>query len=193
MTLRYHRPFQGPGSPHGHLHAGWRTNIIPMDHRPLLFAAIVCILLPMAIVPAGAGSNMGKLVINSTPPGAMVILDNRVAGTTPMVIDPVTAGWHVIVLPKSGYFTWNAKKLVKMDSTLIIEAVLTPKPATVTATPTPTSPETMTPVMTKKTPVPTKTPGVTLTPVKTPTKKPTRGFAVTRATVNATGTKTQAR
>lgn len=164
-----------------------------MDHRPLLFAAIVCILLPMAIVPAGAGSNMGKLVINSTPPGAMVILDNRVAGTTPMVIDPVTAGWHVIVLPKSGYFTWNAKKLVKMDSTLIIEAVLTPKPATVTATPTPASSETMTPVMTKKTPVPTKTPAVTLTPVKTPMKKPTRGLAVTRTMVNATGTKTPAR
>ncbi len=162
-----------------------------MDRRVFFPACMFCILVLMTVVPAGAGSTMGKLVINSTPPGATVILDNRVAGTTPVVIDPVTAGWHVIALPKAGYFTWNARNLVKMDSTLVINAILTPKPATATPTPTPTA--TMTPAITKKAPVTTKAPTMTGTPVKTPTKKPTKGFSVPRTTVNATAAKTPAR
>lgn len=116
----------------------------------------------------------GTIQISSNPPGASVILDNRVVGTTPMTISGVPAGWHLIALPKTGYITWNSKPLVKMGAQMVIEATLIPKPDT-TAVPSGQATPTLSPAVTK-TPAPVKTtvvaPARTVTPTKTVSRTP---------------------
>jgi len=45
----------------------------------------------------------GSLVVNSTPPGAMVRLDGRDVGTTPLEYDTLVSGYHMVTLSSKLY------------------------------------------------------------------------------------------
>ncbi len=55
---------------------------------------------------------VGTLAISSRPAGATVILDGRVAGTTPLTLSGVAAGSHAVRLELEGYRTWSASAQV---------------------------------------------------------------------------------
>jgi eukaryotic-like serine/threonine-protein kinase len=49
----------------------------------------------------------GSLVVESLPPGATVYLDNRAVGRTPLTLNRVNAGEHVVRLERDGYGRWS--------------------------------------------------------------------------------------
>ena len=49
----------------------------------------------------------GMLVVESLPPGASVYLDNKPVGRTPLTLNGVTAGEHVVRLERDGYRRWG--------------------------------------------------------------------------------------
>jgi hypothetical protein len=51
---------------------------------------------------------VGSLTVDSRPQGASVIVDGRRVGTTPMSLDDVRAGKHVIRIERDGYRIWTA-------------------------------------------------------------------------------------
>lgn len=54
-----------------------------------------------------AGYSAG-LIVESRPPGAAVFIDGRRVGTTPLTVDPVPTGSHVIRLELDGYRRWSS-------------------------------------------------------------------------------------
>ncbi len=50
----------------------------------------------------------GVLVVESRPPGAVVFVDGRRVGTTPLSMTQVDAGEHAVRLERSGYQRWSA-------------------------------------------------------------------------------------
>jgi len=53
-------------------------------------------------------ASAASLQVESRPTGARVIVDNRVVGTTPLVLDQVAPGAHVVGLELDGYGRWTA-------------------------------------------------------------------------------------
>jgi hypothetical protein len=49
----------------------------------------------------------GSLVIESRPAGATVYLDNRSVGRTPLTLNRINAGAHVVRLEREGYQNWS--------------------------------------------------------------------------------------
>ncbi len=47
----------------------------------------------------------GTLAVNTTPPGALVLLDDTDVGLSPVVLVNISAGNHTVVLEKDGYVT----------------------------------------------------------------------------------------
>jgi hypothetical protein len=62
---------------------------------------------PAATAPTTPESS-GSLVVDSLPPGARVFLDGRPVGTTPLALDKVAAGSHVVRLELTGYNRWSS-------------------------------------------------------------------------------------
>jgi hypothetical protein len=60
-----------------------------------------------ALPPPAIETYTGSLVIESRPTGATVYLDNRSVGTTPLRLDRVNAGEHVVRLEREGYQNWS--------------------------------------------------------------------------------------
>ncbi len=58
--------------------------------------------------PATTGSYTGMLTIDSRPAGAKAFLDGRPVGTTPVSLDTVRAGEHVVRLEHDGYRLWSS-------------------------------------------------------------------------------------
>jgi hypothetical protein len=73
----------------------------------------------------------GSLLVNSTPPGARVLLDGTFAGLSPVDLENTTAGNHTVTLEKDGYVT--AARQVSLDAgqTTTVEVALVPVPAAV--------------------------------------------------------------
>ena len=57
-------------------------------------------------IPA-TGPYTGSLVVESLPPGASVYLDNKPVGRTPLTLNGVHAGEHVVRLERDGYRRWG--------------------------------------------------------------------------------------
>ena len=53
------------------------------------------------------GPYTGTLVVESLPPGALVYLDNKPVGRTPLTLNGVNAGEHVVRLERDGYRRWG--------------------------------------------------------------------------------------
>jgi len=49
----------------------------------------------------------GSLVVESLPAGATVFLDNKAVGKTPLTLNGVHAGEHVVRLERDGYHRWS--------------------------------------------------------------------------------------
>jgi hypothetical protein len=67
---------------------------------------------------------VGTLTISSRPAGATVILDGRVAGTTPLTMSGVAAGSHAVRLELEGYRTWSMSAQVAAGQSKRVNASL---------------------------------------------------------------------
>ena len=68
--------------------------------------------------------SMGKVTVDSTPPGAEVLVDGEPAGTTPVELR-LAAGEHAIVLRLAGHADEERKVVVEVGSTAPVTAELT--------------------------------------------------------------------
>jgi hypothetical protein len=66
-------------------------------------AAAVASAVTRPAVPSAA-----PLTVESRPAGAMVFLDGRLVGTTPLVIPDVAVGEHALHLDRDGYRRWSS-------------------------------------------------------------------------------------
>jgi serine/threonine protein kinase len=57
---------------------------------------------------AKASTESSTLVVESRPPGATVLIDGRVVGTTPLSIGDVREGNHAVRIERDGYRTWTS-------------------------------------------------------------------------------------
>lgn len=62
----------------------------------------------------------GTVHVETTPPGAMVIIDKQEYGTTPITIDTVIVGEHIVLLKKDGLKMMSKKINVDHDNPLYI-------------------------------------------------------------------------
>jgi hypothetical protein len=59
-----------------------------------------------APTPASPESSSGSLMVDSRPIGARVFVDERMVGTTPLLLDSVSAGEHRVRLEMDGFGPW---------------------------------------------------------------------------------------
>jgi len=112
----------------------------------------------------------GSLSVISAPPGGNVYLDNAYRGLTPVVLDGIPNGDHVLMLKLEGYQDFSRTISVRGDTTTV-NASLSPHPAVTQTTSGPT------PVAT------TGIPGTTARPTVTPT----RGYGALSVTTTPPG------
>ena len=101
-TVQTASPDQQPESP---------TNEVPVAepgkglHDPAVPPVIPS---PVAEAPAAASvaARTGSLDISSNPPGAVVSLDGRVVGQTPLLLRNVPSGSHVMGIEAPGFTRW---------------------------------------------------------------------------------------
>lgn len=84
--------------------------------------------------PVSPAAGRGGLSVSSTPSGANVFLDNNFIGITPLTMNGIAAGTHLLTLREEGYQDYSATIQVNAGATSTVAAVL---PA---ATPSPRSP-----------------------------------------------------
>jgi hypothetical protein len=68
----------------------------------------------------------GTLVLNSSPPGALVSLDGASVGKTPLVLTRVRAGSRVVRMTANGRQPWSVAVRVVANERNIVRAVLDP-------------------------------------------------------------------
>jgi hypothetical protein len=90
-------------------------------------------LIPISQPPSGYGS----IQVSSSPTGAEAYLDNVFKGYTPLTMQNVVAGSHVVTLKLGGYTDWQTTTQVTSGQITQLSATLTP-----VATPTPTPTQT---------------------------------------------------
>jgi hypothetical protein len=78
---------------------------------------------------AGAGNAegvgfVGRLLVESRPPGARVFVDRRPMGETPLVVPRLGAGSHVIRLDRKGFERWSAAVQVVAGETTSVDVRL---------------------------------------------------------------------
>jgi len=78
----------------------------------------------------------GTLTISSTPPGAIVFIDNVVKGITPVTLTDTAAGSHTLLLTRSGYEDYTRLFTTDPSSPSTIGASLIRSPAQPTTQPT---------------------------------------------------------
>lgn len=66
----------------------------------------------------------GSLAIDSDPSGAVVSLDGRVVGSTPILLEDVPAGSRVVRVESSGYERWSAAIRVVANQRTRVNATL---------------------------------------------------------------------
>jgi hypothetical protein len=66
----------------------------------------------------------GSLSVSSSPAGATVFLDSMAMGATPLVLNTVTPGNHMVDVKAPGYITSSIQVSVKPGETVVISPVL---------------------------------------------------------------------
>ena len=68
-----------------------------------------------AQTPSGSSSGAGTIVISSTPAGASVYLDSALVGTSPVSLNSVPPGTHLVEIKSPGYLTVSMNVVVSSD------------------------------------------------------------------------------
>jgi hypothetical protein len=76
----------------------------------------------------------GTLAVNSTPPGARVMLDGAGAGISPVVLLNISAGNHTVMLEKDGYITARREVRIDAGQEITVGISLDPVPVSPTTT-----------------------------------------------------------
>jgi hypothetical protein len=76
--------------------------------------------------PATFGRAGGALAVDSRPAGANVFLDNRLIGTTPLALENLAEGEHIVRLEREGYRPWTSSVRVAGGERSRIAASLEP-------------------------------------------------------------------
>ncbi|WP_165074851.1 PEGA domain-containing protein [Methanogenium sp. MK-MG] len=144
--------------------------------KPTTVPTTVATTHPVTAVPTteAPGSQVGWLTIISSPSGAAVFIDGKVAGITPISGRELGAGTHTIEITMTGYERYTATKDLRAGEQSAIDATLKPVPVTAVPTAIPTTHVTMVPTAiptTHVTTVPTVVPTthVTMVPTAIPT------------------------
>ena len=98
----------------------------------------------------------GSIAVTSTPPGANIYLDNTYKGFTPLTLDAVSNGNHVVIIRLDGYEE-TSRTVVVMGNLQPVSAALNPQPTripTAAATVQATGTATVKPGQTAAVPVP---------------------------------------
>jgi hypothetical protein len=66
----------------------------------------------------------GSLAINSDPPGARVLLNGQVVGSTPLLLRDLPAGSCVVRIEAEGYETWSTAARIVADQRARVSATL---------------------------------------------------------------------
>lgn len=74
----------------------------------------------------------GTLVVNSTPPGARVLLDGAGIGLSPVVLENISADNHTVMLEKDGYVTAARQVMIPVGQVGSVEVSLDPVPVSTT-------------------------------------------------------------
>ena len=75
--------------------------------------------------PAVSGYR-GSLVLSSTPADAQVIVNGRIVGQTPIVLDDLPVGSRAIVVRRDGYTAWSSSVRVVANQRTPVRATLRP-------------------------------------------------------------------
>ena len=77
-------------------------------------------------VPSASGYR-GALALTSSPDGAQVVLNGKVVGETPVVLNDLPVGSRAIVVRRDGYSPWSASVRVIANQRTTVRATLTPQ------------------------------------------------------------------
>lgn len=86
----------------------------------------------IAEVTATLQPKTGTLVVNSTPPGARVLLDGIGIGLSPVVLENISADNHTVMLEKDGYVTAARQVMISVGQVGSVEVSLDPVPVPTT-------------------------------------------------------------
>jgi hypothetical protein len=79
---------------------------------------------PAPSTPATVGRYTGTVFVDSRPTGATVYVDGRQVGTTPLQMDDVDAGSHVVRMERDGYNRWSSAIRVVAGERIRVSASL---------------------------------------------------------------------
>jgi hypothetical protein len=77
-------------------------------------------------LPSASGYR-GALALTSSPDGAQVVLNGKVVGQTPVVLNDLPVGSRAIVVRRDGYSPWSASVRVIANQRTTVRATLTPQ------------------------------------------------------------------
>jgi hypothetical protein len=82
---------------------------------------------PAASSSPAASGYRGGLALTSSPAGAQVVLNGKVVGQTPVVLNDLPVGSRAIVVRRDGYSPWSASVRVIANQRTTVRATLTPQ------------------------------------------------------------------
>lgn len=83
---------------------------------------------PRATSGGTKGTHVGTLVVESRPPGAQVFVDQRLVGSTPLVLPGLPVGSHVVRIVLDGYQPWPTSARIVADKKTTLKASLERNP-----------------------------------------------------------------
>jgi hypothetical protein len=82
---------------------------------------------PAASASPSASGYRGALALTSSPDGAQVVLNGKMVGKTPVVLNDLPVGSRAIVVRRDGYSPWSASVRVIANQRTTVRATLTPQ------------------------------------------------------------------
>lgn len=82
---------------------------------------------PAASGSPSASGYRGALALTSSPDGAQVVLNGKMVGKTPVVLNDLPVGSRAIVVRRDGYSPWSASVRVIANQRTTVRATLTPQ------------------------------------------------------------------
>jgi hypothetical protein len=88
--------------------------------KTILFVVFLFLL----AVPTLAAVPPGRIMVSSTPTGALACIDNATCDTTSTTFTAEGNAWHTVVVTEKGYLAWAEKVFVTSDQTATVSAYL---------------------------------------------------------------------